>query len=134
MAVGRAYDYQIRVTNLTRNLTLENVRVHQTRGENFAIQASDPKPKEDQHGEAGWTIPQLPPGETKAIDVKGLGEKEGRVSNCIRVIYEPTLCVTTEYIKPAVQVAKEDAKAVDICDPIPVRYVVRNTGTGPRAA
>lgn len=131
VAVGRAYDYQIRVTNLTRNLTLENVRVHQTRGENFAIQASDPKPKEDQRGEASWTIPQLPPGETKAIDVKGLGEKEGRVSNCIRVIYEPTLCVTTEYIKPAVQVAKEAPKAVDICDPIPVRYVVRNTGTGP---
>ena len=129
--VGRAYDYQIRVTNLTRNLTLENVRVHQTRGENFAIQASDPKPKEDQHGEVSWTIPQLPPGETKAINVKGLGEKEGRASNCIRVIYEPSLCVTTEYIKPEVQVAKEAPKAVDICDPIPVRYVVRNTGTVP---
>jgi uncharacterized repeat protein (TIGR01451 family) len=129
--VGRAYDYQIRVTNLTRNLTLENLRVYQTRGENFAIQASDPKAKEDRHGETGWTIPQLPPGQTSTIKVTGLGEREGRASNCIRVTYEPTLCVTTEYTKPAVQVAKEAPKAVDICDPIDVRYVVRNSGTGP---
>lgn len=130
MAVGRAYDYQIRVTNLTKNLTLENVGVSQSVGDGFAVESSDPKPTKSAEGMASWTIPKLAPGETATVRVKALGEKVGSASSCIRVTYEPTLCVTTEFIKPAISVAKEAPKSIDVCDPIRVRYVVKNTGTG----
>ncbi|MGE5757211.1 MAG: CARDB domain-containing protein [Planctomycetaceae bacterium] len=139
MAVGHAYNYQIRVTNLTKGLTLEDVGVHQTTGESLAIESSEPKldkPErvearyKPERGEARWTIPRLGPGETATIKVTALGEKEGRTSSCIRVTYEPTLCVVTEFIKPEVQVTKEAPKSVDICDPITFRYVVKNTGSG----
>ena len=130
MAVGRPYDYQIRVTNLTKGLVLEDVGVHQTSGESLAVESSDPKLAKSERGEARWTIPRLGPGETATIKVTALGEKEGQASSCIRVTYEPTLCVATEFIKPEVQVTKEAPKAVDICDPITFRYVVKNTGSG----
>lgn len=130
MAVGRPYDYQIRVTNLTKGLVLEDVGVHQTIGESLSVESSDPKLAKSERGEARWTIPRLGPGETATIKVTALGEKEGQASSCIRVTYEPTLCVATEFIKPEVQVTKEAPKAVDICDPITFRYVVKNTGSG----
>jgi uncharacterized repeat protein (TIGR01451 family) len=130
MAVGRAYNYQIRVTNLTKDLILEDVGVHQKTGESLAVESSEPKLDKSERGEARWTIPRLGPGETATIKVTALGEKEGRASSCIRVTYEPTLCVATEFIKPEVQVTKEAPKEVDICEPINFRYVIKNTGSG----
>jgi len=130
MAVGRNYDYQIRVTNLTKNLTLENVGVFQTVGEGFAVESSEPKPAKSEAGLASWSIPKLGPGEAATIKVNALGERVGTASSCIRVAYEPTLCVATEFVKPEVQVIKEAPKAVDICEPIRLRYLVKNTGTG----
>ena len=130
MMVGKAYDYTITVTNLTKNVTLENVKVSQSTAEGFAVEASEPKADTATKGVALWSIPKLDPGKSITIKASGLGEKEGTVASCLKVDYETTLCVTTEFTKPAISVTKTAPAMVDICDPIQIKYVVKNTGTG----
>ncbi len=131
IAVGRAYEYQIKLTNLTKNLVLEDIVVLQDVGENLSIERSEPESaKSDKKGEKTWKLSKLAPGESKAIKVQALGEQVGSASSCIRVTYQPSLCLMTEFIKPEVQVAKEVPAQAGVCDVIPARYVVRNTGTG----
>ena len=131
MAVGRAYEYQIKLTNLTKNLVLEDILVRQDLGEHLAIEKAEPPANTaDKKGEKTWTLPRLAPGESRSIKVQALGEEVGSASSCIRVTYQPSLCVTTEFIKPEVQIVKEAPARADLCDLIPARYVVKNTGTG----
>lgn len=131
MAVGRAFEYQIKLTNLTKNLVLEDILVRQDLGEHLAIEKAEPAASTaDKKGEKSWTLPRLAPGESRSIKVQALGEEVGSASSCIRVTYQPSLCVTTEFIKPEVQLAKEAPARADLCDVIPARYVVKNTGTG----
>jgi len=131
IAVGRAYEYQIKLTNLTKNLVLEDIVVRQDVGDKLAIERSDPAPaKGDTKGEKTWNLARLAPGESRSIKVQALGEEAGSASSCIRVTYQPSLCITTEFIKPEVQVTKEVPAQANICDLIPARYVVRNSGAG----
>ncbi len=132
VAVGHAFEYQIKLTNLTKNLVLEDIQVRQNLGEHLSIEKSEPEAnKADKKGEKSWTVARLAPGESQMIKVHALGEDVGSASSCIRVTYQPSLCVTTQFIKPEVQVAKEVPAHADLCDVIPARYVVKNTGTGP---
>ena len=130
MMVGKAYDYMITVTNLTKNVTLENVKVSQSTADGFAVESSEPKVDKSAKGMAMWSIPKLDPGKSVTIKASGLGEKEGTVASCLKVDYETTLCVTTEFTKPSISVTKTAPTQVDLCDPIQIKYVVKNTGTG----
>lgn len=130
IAVGKSYDYAIRVTNLTQNLVLQDVEITQTGAENFSIESSKPSAKAGEDGGKTWTISQLEPGQSKTIQVSALGENEGTTKSCIKVHYEPTLCVATKFVKPEIQVTKTAPERADICRPLELRYAVKNTGTG----
>ncbi|MBV8076545.1 MAG: hypothetical protein JO284_09120, partial [Planctomycetaceae bacterium] len=62
--VGQRYEYQIQVTNLTKNLTLENVKIVQDTPEHFSIESSEPKLEGGKDGEQHWSIDRLRPGES----------------------------------------------------------------------
>jgi uncharacterized repeat protein (TIGR01451 family) len=127
--VGQRYEYQVQVTNLTKNLNLENVEVVQDTPEHFSIESSEPKPEGGRDSERRWSIDRLRPGESRMIKVQAIGDKEGTVDSCIRVKYQPTLCVSTRFVRAEIQVAKEAPERVNICDPITLRYTVKNTGS-----
>ncbi|WP_435008720.1 CARDB domain-containing protein [Tundrisphaera lichenicola] len=129
--IGKNYDYQIKVTNLSKSLVLDNVKVHQTLAEGFSIEKSEPETHENSNGRANWSIPRLGPGETSTIRVTGLGDKEGDVSSCFRATYEPSLCATTRFIRQEIQLSKSAPESANYCDPIAIHYVVKNTGSGP---
>ena len=131
VVVGRAYDYMIKVTNLTKSMTLENVKVSQTVGEGFGVETSEPAADKSAKGMASWVIPRLDPGKVVTIKASGLGEKTGNIASCLKVSYDSSLCMSTEFTKPEIAVTKEAPKMVALCDPITLKYVVKNTGTGP---
>ena len=131
--VGRSYDYQIRVTNISKNLVLEDVKIHQTRVDGVSIEKSDPEAedaKQEKDGGTQWSISRLAPGESKVIKVTAMSDKEGQSAGCLRATFQPTLCMTTRFVKPDIQVTKEAPETADLCDVLTYRYVVKNTGSG----
>lgn len=130
--VGRTYEYRIKVTNISRNLVLEDVQIHQTTPDGLTIESSEPKADQSEEKSAGtrWSVPRLNPGGSKQITVNALSDKEGIAAGCIRVEYKPSLCLATRFVKPAIQLTKQAPERADLCGPLTFRYTLKNTGTG----
>lgn len=81
-------------------------------------------------GTGPWTIDQLGPGESRTIRVTAVGEQEGLARNCIKVRYEPALCIATRFVQPEISLGKSAPEEANICRPLELRYLIRNGGTG----
>lgn len=128
--LGQNYQYQLRITNLSDELTLENVTIRQQLPESFEIVQSRPEAGAREGGEQQWEIGQLAPGQSTNIQVTGVPHEQGQVQACVRVSYNPVLCTTFNVTAPELEIVKQAPEVASVCEPIPVRYVVRNVGTG----
>jgi uncharacterized repeat protein (TIGR01451 family) len=127
--VGKAHDYQIRVTNLTDN-PVADVVVRERMPRTFEFRAAKPAGSVAESGEIVLPVGELGPRETKTVTVTGVPNVQGRLNSCITVSYLPTLCTTTDIVRPELKLVKESPDNVAVCDEFTARYVVRNVGTG----
>lgn len=125
---GKPFSYEYRVINLT-DYHLSQVVVTDKVTDNFT--ASDAAPRADSvsGGVATWKIDHLAPRETKTIKVTGSASSEGTVTTCGWATYLPILCEPIKVVKPAIELVKTMPAQVTQCDPIPVKLVVKNSGT-----
>ena len=126
--LGEPYEYQIKVTNLT-NATLCGVVVREKLPADFAISRAEPQGKVDGDIHA-FELGDLPPKQSRMIRISGTPSKAGNIDSCVVVAYTPTLCSSTSVINPILKITKEAAKDTGICDPIAVKYMVSNIGSG----
>lgn len=76
-----------------------------------------------------WRIGDMEAGQTINAKVWFKAEKEGKIINCAVVSADPRTCGETLVVNPAIELAKTQPAEVIICDPVPVRLVVKNTGS-----
>jgi uncharacterized repeat protein (TIGR01451 family) len=130
--IGQPFVYRMSVRNLSNDLTLENVVVHQDLP--HSLQVADVSPPMLGEGEPGqWRIGSLSPGETREFEVAVVAQEPGQFESCLRVSYEPVLCTVISVVAPELRLRREMPESVLVCEPIPVRYTVANTGTGTTA-
>ncbi len=116
---GQPFEYQIKVTNLT-DQTLQGVVVSDTLSDGVQMAAGG-----DQHN-----VGTLRPHQTKTIDVRATAPAAGQFSSCLTVSYNPSLCLETPVINPALKVERMAPASVSACEPFPITYRVTNVGTG----
>jgi len=126
--LGEPYEYQIKVTNLT-NATLSGVSVREKLPTDFNITRAEPQGKVDGDIHA-FELGDLPPKQSKMIRISGTPTKAGNIDSCVAVSYTPTLCSSTSVINPILKITREAPTDADVCDPIAVKYLVSNIGTG----
>lgn len=126
--VGKPFSYEYRVINLT-DYHLSQVTVMDRVTDNFQVSNSDPAADMVNAGVATWKIDHLGPRETKVIKVTGSASTEGTVTTCGWATYSPILCEPIKVVKPAIELVKTMPAQVTQCDPIPVRLVVKNSGS-----
>jgi len=128
--VGQPFNYQIKVTNTSRNAA-EGVEVTETVGEGFAIDRSDPKFRGNpDNGQLSWPIGALQPGQSKVINVTAVADQQGQVASCLSASYSPSICATLNVVQPELKLTKQAPSQLDICEPIVWEYTVTNSGTG----
>lgn len=102
-------------------------------------QAKDQQAKDQQDGQekqqdqgrtVEWVVKDLKPGETKTIEVKATSDKEGSVRTCLAISYTPALCLTTQFVKPEIELTKAVPDEASVCQLLAFVYRVRNTGSG----
>jgi len=128
--VGRPFSYEYRVINLT-DYALSQVVVTDRVTDNFAASDATPRADSVSGGVATWKIDHLGPRETKTIKVTGSASTEGTVTTCGWATYLPILCEPIKVVKPAIELVKTMPAQVTQCDPIPVKLVVKNSGSSP---
>lgn len=126
---GEDFTYSYHVTNLT-SAELQNVLVSLTSSNNLEVTSSDPAGSRSSNGMA-WPLGTLGPNETKVITLTGNAAETGTASDCIGVSYNNFLCATTTVVEPALTLTKTATANALRCDPVVLRYVVQNTGSGP---
>lgn len=125
---GAEYTYEYRVTNLTAGL-LQNVVVNQLSSENINPRSSNPQGSATAGG-VMWALGDLGPGESRTIRINAVSAATGTAGNCVTVSFNNSLCATTNVVEPALRLVKEATSTATTCDPIVMRFVVSNPGSG----
>ena len=126
---GKEFDHKIVLTNLT-NKALTGVVLTERVPENLKVSGAAP-----QATVAGqvlkWAIGKLDAREAKTFVIRGAATVTGPLAPCCQVIYDiPEVCIAIRAVQPALQIVKTAPAEVILCDPIPIKIVVTNTGTG----
>ncbi len=144
------FEYEIHVTNLTRN-PLRNVVIRSEHAENLTILGSTPEgqagtenrepsrpatpelrgaPRAGAGGATQWTFAEIPPSATEVIRVNARAGEVGTATNCLSASYSNVLCAGTQVVQPAITLVKSVPQQVLACEPLTMKYEVRNTGSG----
>lgn len=127
VTAGKPFDYEIRVTNISKN-KLEAIEVTDTISNNLKVADSPLASFRD--GAATINVGMMNPGETKSYKMTATATGGDSIRNCVSATYATTLCLVSPVVAPALKVVKTVPAEVMVCDVVPVRIVVTNTGTG----
>jgi uncharacterized repeat protein (TIGR01451 family) len=145
--VGKPYNYQLTVTNLT-NTPLRGVAIQEMLPNSFSTEANgqaaapttnpsmtDMAMNMSNDKMAAMTphthmIGELGPKESRTINLSGIPSQAGTLNTCTTVTCNPTLCTACPVINPQMRLSKQALGSGDLCEAQTIRYTVTNTGTG----
>ena len=123
--------YAIKVTNQTTGV-VDDVVVRDQMGEDFKAIGSNPQAQADGRT-LTWMLGSIQAGASKEITITGVATADGPVQQCATMTYAiPTVpaCVSANVVNTEISVAKVMAEEALLCDTIPMRIGVKNTGSG----
>jgi uncharacterized repeat protein (TIGR01451 family) len=129
VALDTPFEYRLEVTNLTDH-NLEDVVISERFPEGFVLKSATPAPQSSEKGVTSWVFPKLAPTQKETITVSAAATKLGSLSSCATVTYDSRVCSTIAVTQSALLLAKEAPAEALICEDIPLKYTVTNTGTG----
>lgn len=128
VAVGSDFEYRLVVRNTT-NTTFRNVTVTEEFSPNFALSAAGPKASQLSNTQATWQISQLGPQQSQIIRIIGKAKTAGSIQGCSAVTFSPHLCTVVNATQASLRLVKAAPAEIGICDRIPIRFTVTNTGS-----
>lgn len=120
--------YNIEVTNLT-DIVVSDVIVTDYLADGFDFEVANPQ-AEKVGNSLIWNIGSLSPKDSVDIKVIGTAVETGCLENCATVTYVIPVCAYTNVVEAKLDLTKTAPAEVLVCDPIPVQFVVTNTGNG----
>jgi uncharacterized repeat protein (TIGR01451 family) len=125
---GSTFDYEIRVTNLTSG-GLSAVSVTDSAPTNFKVASTSPTATISGQNLV-FNLGDIPARESRTIKISGQATGAGAVASCCSATWSNALCMSIAVTQPALKVAKTAPAEVTVCDAIPVKITVTNSGTG----
>ena len=126
--LNASFEYHIKVTNLT-DLMVSDVVVTETLPGNFKYAESEPAASKDGN-KLVWKMASLGPKAGEQIKVVGMPTGSDCLQHCATVTYVIPVCANVQVVEPKLKLNKTAPAEALICDTIPVRFVVTNSGTG----
>ena len=126
---GTPFGYDITLTNLTRS-TLGDIVLTERFPPAFESATMTPEPTSREGNTVVWRYKAFPAGGRAVIRVLGSTDRPDDLTWCATVAFNTGLCATTRIVEPKLVLSKTAPAEVMVCDPIPIRLVVTNTGTG----
>jgi len=129
IGLNKSFSYTIKITNLTES-KLTDIIITEHLPENFKYLSSNPSAKHEEK-KLTWDISTLGPKARQQFTVSGMATYTEPLKHSTTVITPviPAVAVI-EVIQPELKLTKTAPAEVLLCDLIPVRFVVSNSGTG----
>lgn len=126
---GKAFEYSLRVTNMT-DVTLVEVVLTEDIPDGFQYTSANPT-AEVNGNKLVWHIASLRPKASKEVVVSGVATDITELQYCTTVATPVVpLCTRVPVVRPRLQLAMTVAEGALFCDVVPVRFVISNVGTG----
>ena len=127
--LNRTFDYFIIITNLTETM-LTDIVVNEELSDNFKFTRSNPAARKDVN-KLVWEINSLGPKASKRITISGVATNSDPLEHCTTV-ETPLIpaCAAIRVVQPRLELMRTMSAEVLLCEPIPVVFVVTNSGTG----
>ena len=125
--VGQNFGYDVKVTNLTSQ-ALNNVVVYDSFPATLRVVSSEPTAQPGTNNSVMWNLGTLGARETKTVKMTGTATNPGTISTCMSATYSIGLCCSIEAVQASLRLAKVAPAEVSICDNIPVKVTVTNSG------
>lgn len=127
--LNRPFDYYIKITNLT-NTRLTDIVIKEELSTSFSFNSATPSATRDEN-RLVWKIDSLGPKASRLFKISGEASYFDSLKHCTTVL-TPVIpaCASVAVVQPRLQLTKIAPDEVLLCDLIPVKYVVTNTGTG----
>jgi len=122
------FDYTIKVANLTDMMVADIVVTENLPG-NFKFSKANPDAKKEGN-KLVWKMDSLGPKESRQVTVSGTPTNTDCLKHCATVTYVVPACANVKVVEPELNLVKTAPAEVLLCDPIPVKFVVTNSGTG----
>lgn len=129
VVAGQPFEYLLRVTNLTPT-SLKDVSVQDVCGDNFALVSSTPAAAQANGNNLQWDLGEMAGKETRDIVVRGSYPAGVAARSCVSAAYDLASCQAFNVVEPKLNLTVTAPAEVMRCEPIPVRYVLSNPGTG----
>lgn len=127
--VGTEFEYILRLTNLTP-APLNNVVITEQPGDGLDMKLAGPEGFRQGGGGFTWEIATLPARAQHVMRFRASATRTGEITNCCNVTFTTRSCGSFRVVEPQLTIEKFMPPEVVICDPIPVRIVVTNPGSG----
>jgi len=127
--LARPFDYDLVVKNLTP-CPLNDVVVIEHLPPTLEFKRAIPKESSLTANDIKWSLGQLKGHESKVINVTVVPKTTGPLTTCADVFYKMEICMAVTVDQPKIELSKTGPAEVILCDPISVKLVVTNTGTG----
>jgi len=127
--LNKPFDYAIKVTNLT-DMTLTGVVITEDIPDNFEFTGAEPQAEKDANNLV-WSMDSLGPKASSKITVSGIATDPNVLKHCATVVTHAfPACASVTVVHPTLELTKITPAGVLLCEPIAVKYVVTNSGTG----
>lgn len=126
--VGRTFEFVIKVTNLGDGELQDVLLTDSTEG-GARIEEATPKADQVNGKESTWRLGTLGARQTREVRVRAVAIDETPVTGCANATFRPGVCATTRVVRPAIELVKTLPAEVLLCDPIPVKLTVKNSGS-----
>lgn len=128
ISLNATFDHTIKVTNLS-DMMVSNVAITEYLPRNFKFVQSDLPPRTE-GDKLIWTLDSLDANANRQITIAGAATSGDCLTNCATVTFLMPVCAGAEVVEPKLKLTKTAPKEAILCDPIPIKLTVANTGTG----
>lgn len=139
-SIGETFTYEVKVTNASDNVVLHDVKLRQRKAKGLSIESVSLKGSQENQNQETTSekssgkvmmIPTLNPGDSRTFEVKATADEEGELRSCLEIAsYTPAICLTTQVVKPQLELTKSAPKISNRCNVIELGYTLKNGGSG----
>ncbi len=122
------FEYTIQVTNVSE-VSVSDVVVTERLPRNFRFERADP-PATPRDGTLVWALGAMGPRTSLDLKIVGMAITSDCLMHCSTVDFVVPTCINIEVVEPRLVLTKTAPQETVLCDPIPVSFVVTNSGTG----
>ncbi|MBN1507336.1 MAG: DUF11 domain-containing protein [Sedimentisphaerales bacterium] len=127
--LSEPFTYVIKVTNLTE-MMLTSIVLSEMLSREFTFKSSEPTASSAEGNKLTWDIDSLGPRASKNIRISGVATDARRLEHCTSVTHTVRDCAVVDVVQPTLELRVTAPTEALLCEPIPLEFVVTNTGTG----